>query len=82
MRLDQWRVISPLLSPYFEVEESWHYSILPTATPFARNAIFSGLFPAEIKNRYPQWWTDGEESSLNAHEAARRRTAEDREVVR
>ena len=69
MRLDQWRVISPLLSPYFEIEESWHYSILPTATPYARNAIFSGQFPDQIARDRPKWWDQaGDEGSLNAFE--------------
>ena len=69
LRLDQWAMIRPLISARFDIETAHYFSILPTATPFARNAIFSGLFPAEIKARYPQWWTDSEESSLNAHEA-------------
>ncbi len=69
MRLDQWRVIAPLLAPYFEIEESWHYSILPTATPYARNAIFSGVFPDEIARQRPEWWdASDDEGSLNAFE--------------
>jgi DNA-binding NarL/FixJ family response regulator len=56
MRLDQWRVIAPLLSPYFDIEESFHYSILPTATPYARNAIFSGQYADEIAKKRPEWW--------------------------
>jgi CheY-like chemotaxis protein len=69
MRLDQWRAIAPLLAPYFEVEETLHYSILPTATPYARNAIFAGLFPDEIAREYPRWWnTSDDEGSLNQHE--------------
>jgi CheY-like chemotaxis protein len=69
MRLDQWRVILPLLSPYFEVEESTHYSILPTATPYARNAIFSGQFPDQIARDRPAWWDQSDdEGSLNAFE--------------
>src|SRR6266566_2696673 len=47
LRLDQWEVLRDLVTPLFDVEESHYYSILPTATPFARNAIFSGLFPME-----------------------------------
>src|SRR5256885_1404274 len=54
----------------FVVEESHYYSILPTATPFARNAIFSGLFPMEIAARHPDWWGQAsDDESLNAHEA-------------
>src|SRR5919198_1527239 len=69
LRLDQWEAIRDLITPLFDLEESHYYSILPTATPFARNAIFSGLFPMEIAARHPEWWgapTDDE--SLNAHE--------------
>jgi CheY-like chemotaxis protein len=69
MRQDQWRVIAPLLAPYFEIEESFHYSILPTATPYARNAIFSGLFPDDLATRRPGWWdSSDDEGSLNAFE--------------
>ena len=69
MRLDQWRAIAPLLSDYFDVDESYHYSILPTATPYARNAIFAGRFPDEIAAEFPQWWDSaGDEGSLNAFE--------------
>src|SRR5256885_235107 len=58
-----------LVTPLFDVEESHYYSILPTATPFARNAIFSGLFPMEIAARHPTWWGQAsDEESLNAHE--------------
>src|SRR6266542_4257643 len=54
----------------FQVEESHYYSILPTATPFARNAIFSGLFPMEIAARHAEWWGKAsDDESLNAHEA-------------
>lgn len=70
LRLDQWRVLEPLLAPYFDVESSHYYSILPTATPYARNSLFSGLFPGEIAARYPDWWGSNErdDESLNAYE--------------
>ena len=69
MRLDQWRAMAPLLAPHFEIEESWHFSILPTATPYARNAIFSGQFPDEIARHHPEWWNSSDdEGSLNAFE--------------
>jgi CheY-like chemotaxis protein len=69
MRLDQWRAIATLLAPFFEIEEDHHFSILPTATPYARNAIFSGLFPDEIARRRPGWWdASDDEGSLNAFE--------------
>ena len=69
MRLDQWRAIAPLLGRFFDIEESCHYSILPTATPYARNALFSGLFPDQIAAKRPGWWdTSGDEGSLNTFE--------------
>src|SRR6266581_3760248 len=70
LRLDQWEVLRDLVTPLFQVEESHYFSILPTATPFARNAIFSGMFPMEIAARHPDWWgAASDEESLNAHEA-------------
>src|SRR6266536_4129827 len=70
LRLDQWEVLRDLITPLFDLEESHYYRILPTATPFSRNAIFSGLFPMEIAARHPEWWGDpNNEESLNAHEA-------------
>jgi hypothetical protein len=51
-------VIEPLLSPYFETRTDVFCSILPTATPYSRNAIFSGLFPKEIAEQYPQYWME------------------------
>jgi CheY-like chemotaxis protein len=70
LRLDHWMVIEPQLAEYFNVKRSYHYSILPTATPFSRNAIFSGLFPAEIAAKYRNIWKDAQENehSLNRHE--------------
>jgi DNA-binding response OmpR family regulator len=68
LRLDQWRVLEPLLAPLFEVETTHYYSLLPTATPYARNALFSGLFPGEIAARHPDWWGEREDETLNAHE--------------
>ncbi|HEX6307444.1 MAG TPA: bifunctional response regulator/alkaline phosphatase family protein [Longimicrobiales bacterium] len=67
MRLDQWRTIRPLLGRWFDIEESLYASILPTATPYARNAIFSGQFPDEIAAARPEWWTT-DEGSLNTFE--------------
>jgi CheY-like chemotaxis protein len=56
MRADQWDAIVPLLADYFEVDSDYYCSILPTATPYSRNAIFSGLLPLEIQRRYPKYW--------------------------
>ncbi|MBR9988942.1 MAG: response regulator [Gemmatimonadetes bacterium] len=67
MRLDQWRTIRPLLGRDFDIEESLYSSILPTATPYSRNAIFSGQFPDQIAADRPEWW-EIEEGSLNAFE--------------
>ena len=70
LRLDQWAMLRDLVTPLFDVEESHYFSILPTATPFARNAIFSGLFPMELAVRHADWWgRASDEESLNAHEA-------------
>ncbi|HXV85463.1 MAG TPA: response regulator [Gemmatimonadales bacterium] len=69
LRLDQWELLKPLIADLFDVEVSHYYSVLPTATPYARNAIFAGLFPSEIAERHPEWWREREEESLNAHEA-------------
>ena len=72
LRLDHWMVMEPLLTEFFKVSRSYQYSILPTATPYSRNAIFSGLFPAEISAKYKdqKWGADGqdEDHSLNRHE--------------
>ena len=68
LRLDQWRALQPVLAPLFDIECSYHFSILPTATPYSRNALFSGLFPGEIAARLPDWWRDREDETLNAYE--------------
>lgn len=70
MRQDQWRIVEPLLDPYFHLERRAYWSILPSATPFARNALFSGLYPREIAERHPNRWkgSSQQEHSKNAHE--------------
>jgi DNA-binding response OmpR family regulator len=68
LRLDQWRAMLPLLDPYFDVEEGLHASILPTATPFSRNAIFSGMFPDELEESRPGWYASGEDQGFNSFE--------------
>jgi CheY-like chemotaxis protein len=60
MRLDQWMSLEPVLQPYFDIEEHTYYSILPTATPYSRNAIFSGLFPSELARKFPDKWEPGD----------------------
>lgn len=62
LRYDQWKVIQPIVSEYFTViDETLFCSILPTATQYSRNAIFTGLMPYEIKKLYPELWRDDEE---------------------
>ena len=69
-RLDQWLLIKPLLEQFFVISEDTTYcSILPTSTQYARNSIFSGLMPSEIKTRYPNLWVDDfEMGGKNLHE--------------
>lgn len=67
MRLDQWRTLVPLLAGDFDLSESLYCGILPTATPYARNALFSGLYPDAIAEGRPGWW-GADEGSLNAFE--------------
>ncbi len=58
-RFDQWEVLKRAISSDYLIEdETPYYSILPTATQYARNAIFSGLMPSQIKEMYPQYWVD------------------------
>lgn len=69
MRYDQWILFQRLLSDYYTISTDFYYSILPTATPFSRNAIFSGLYPLQIEQKYPRLWEMGQdETSLNRHE--------------
>lgn len=69
LRLDQWSMMRPVVERLFDVEVDHYFSVLPTATPYSRNAIFSGLFPSELRARHPGWWDERDEHSLNAHEA-------------
>lgn len=70
LRYDQWKIIEPVISDYFRViEEDTYYSILPTATQYARNAIFAGLLPLDIEKRFPKLWlNDEEEGGKNLNE--------------
>ena len=70
MRLDHWLKIEPLLHPMFDITTNYYYSILPTATRYARNAIFSGLFPLELAERHPHLYAepDNAHTSINRHE--------------
>ena len=57
LRYDQWKVIEPIITRNYRVEEDDHFmSILPTATQYSRNAIFAGMMPNEIAKHYRQYW--------------------------
>lgn len=60
-RFDQWRVLSKDLADDFDIDEDLYYTILPTSTQYARNAIFAGLMPLQIKQMYPDLWVDEDE---------------------
>jgi CheY-like chemotaxis protein len=70
LRMDQWLLMEKLLINDFKIEKDYYFSILPTATPYARNALFGGLFPSEIEKNYPDLWTNGndDENSMNKYE--------------
>ncbi len=62
LRFDQWKAIQPIIEQYFRVRnESIYYSILPTTTQYARNSLFAGLMPNEIKKRFPEYWKEEDE---------------------
>lgn len=69
-RLDQWRAVKELFRADYIIEDELLYcTILPTATQYARNAIFSGLMPNQIRQMYPQYWTEeASEESKNQFE--------------
>ncbi|WP_343636140.1 PglZ domain-containing protein [Fluviicola sp.] len=72
LRYDQWQILKPIISNYFTIEkEDIVYSILPSATHYARNALFAGLMPSEIEKRFPNLWLNEEdEGGKNMQEAA------------
>ena len=68
-RYDQWRMLAHELADQFDIDEDLYYSILPTATQYARNAIFSGLMPNKIAELFPDLWVDeDEEEGKNLNE--------------
>jgi CheY-like chemotaxis protein len=71
LRLDQWKVLKPLMNEFFNVEsEEQFYSILPTATHYARNALFAGLMPLDIEKKHPNLWlNESDEGGKNMNEA-------------
>jgi hypothetical protein len=70
LRFDQWKTIQPIFANSFRIhEEETFYSILPTATQYARNAIFAGMLPVDIEKQFPnQWKNDDEEGGKNMFE--------------
>ncbi len=70
LRLDQWLEMEMVLRDHFDITRDWYFSILPTATPYSRNAIFSGAWPAEIEIRFPEIWEQWEDddNSRNRYE--------------
>lgn len=74
-RYDQWRVIAQEIGNLFDIDEEMYMSILPTATQYARNAIFSGLMPSKIAEMFPELWVDeDEEEGKNLNEGPLIRT--------
>ena len=71
MRLDQWMALQPLLDPMFRAETSLYYCVAPTATPYSRNAMFSGLLPKEMAEQFPDLWNEKgiEGKGRNRHES-------------
>ena len=70
MRLDQYYAIEPYLKELFDIDLHLYTSILPTATPYSRNAIFSGLMPLDIAKNFPEYWVNSSDldSSRNRNE--------------
>ena len=71
MRYDQWKAFEPIVNNYYKKEQEVpFFSILPTATQYARNAIFSGLMPSDMEKLHPDLWkNDVDEGGKNLHEA-------------
>ncbi len=71
LRYDQWKIFESVVGNHYKLEkEVPYYAILPTATQYARNAIFSGLTPLEMEKQFPQYWkNDPEEGGKNLYEA-------------
>ena len=70
LRFDQWKSIESSVNTHYKtVENSMYYSILPTATQYARNALFSGLMPKQMETLYPNYWkNDSDEGGKNLYE--------------
>ena len=78
-RYDQWRMLAQEIGDQFDIDEDLYCSILPTATQYARNAIFSGLMPNKIADMFPSLWVDEDEAEgKNLNEAPLIQTQLDR----
>lgn len=78
-RYDQWKMLAKEIGDMFDIDENMYMSILPTATQYARNAIFSGLMPTQIAQMFPELWVDeDEEEGKNLNEAPLIQTQLDR----
>ena len=78
-RYDQWRLLSQEIGSLFDIDEDLYFSILPTATQYARNAIFSGLMPNKIEQMFPDLWVDEDsDEGKNLNEAPLIQTQLDR----
>ena len=62
MRYDQWLMMEDLLADFYNIKKDFFYATLPTATPYSRNSIFSGLHPVDIKTKYPKYWLEKEKN--------------------
>ena len=71
LRYDQWKILEPRIKERYRVEnEDYFISILPTSTQYSRNAIFAGMMPSQIEQKYEDWWlNDNEKGGKNLHEA-------------
>ncbi|TNJ46443.1 bifunctional response regulator/alkaline phosphatase family protein [Tamlana fucoidanivorans] len=71
LRYDQWKVLEPVINNYYKKDkEDSYYSILPSATQYARNAIFSGLMPSDMEHLFPEYWkNDTDDGGKNLFEA-------------
>lgn len=68
-RFDQWQIVKDIAGEFFICREDIYFSILPTATPYARNAVFSGLMPKQLSEMFPACWVDeSEDEGKNLHE--------------
>ncbi len=70
MRMDHWMVLEQVLKDLFRIRREVQFSILPTATPYSRNAIFAGMYPADIEKAHPEMWSRNmeDEGNTNRHE--------------